>query len=117
MKKVFFIGLIILTIIMVSFICLKSFNNGKVIYNNTFYYAMGSEKVKIYENGVVETDKEIEEPNHKTNFKKIKTLTNKEIEELKEKVKENLEDEEMQKYINDLIHNNSNYNLGLPMNY
>ena len=75
---------------------------------------MGSEQVRIYENGLVETDLEIENPNHKPNFEKIKILSDKELETLIDMIAKDMEEKEIKKCINLLIHDDANYNLGIP---
>lgn len=113
MKKaiIVFTGIIIFGMIIIG---LLFFNNGVIIYSNTFYYPMGSEQVRIYESGLVETDLEIEDPNHKPNFEKVKILTDKELETLVDMITKDMEGEEIKKGINLLIHDDADYNLGLP---
>ena len=70
---------------------------------------MGSLTLKIYNNGDVYEDKEIEEPYHKPNFKKIKKLSKSEMEDLKQNL--NKSGDELKKYICDLIYVDVNYDL------
>lgn len=104
--------LIILVIVFIIFvICFNSINSKRIIFSTTYYYNFGSEKIIIYEDGTVETDKEVEEPNHKTDFKKIKELTTEEINQLKVKLEENLSETDFKEYINELIHGDKNYDV------
>lgn len=111
MKKVIIIMsiLMLLLILIVVYVNLK--NPNEIIFSKTYYYAFGSEKIRIYEDGTVETDKEVEDPNHKTNFKKIKKLTAKEIKELKSTLEQNLSADDLKTYINELIHGDRNYDI------
>ena len=113
MKKgiIIFISVIILGMIILGLVLC---NNGAIIYSNTFYSPMGSEQIRIYENGLVEIDLEIENPDHKRNFEKIKILNDKELETLIDMISKDMEEEEIKKGINLLIHDDANYNLGLP---
>lgn len=99
MKKSLKIILIILLIILLAIITIFLLQNNKIIYSNTSYYDMGSITIRIYENGKVEEDREIEEPNHTPNFKKIKKLDKMEIIQLKSKIEEEKDEEALEKYI------------------
>ena len=109
MKKIIISLLILLLILPIVYINLKTHN--QIIFSKTYYYAFGSEKIRIYENGTVETDKEFEEPNHETNFKKLKKLTTEEVKELKSILEQNLDENNLKDYINELIHGDKNYNI------
>ena len=67
------------------------------------YFDFGSIRIRIYDNGIVEEDKEIENPNHKSNFKEIKKLTKEEVNELKSKLEE-LDRTQLEKFVNKLIY-------------
>ena len=97
--------LIIITIIAI----LAFYRSYSIIFQQTFYYSMGSLTLKIYNNGDVYEDKEIEEPYHKPNFKKIKKLSKSEMEDLKQNL--NKSGDELKKYISGLIYGDENYNL------
>lgn len=107
-KKIIIIGLICLILIGGSVFLLNLFKN-EVVYSNTFYFDMGSHKIKIYSNGDVYDDLEIENQNHKPNYKKIKTLTNDEMMELKSKIKNN-SDSNLDDYIKKIIYGGTNIN-------
>ena len=81
----------------------------EIIMEKKFYFSKGSITLQIHENGEVYEDVEIEEPNHKPDFKKIKELNSEEIEELKSKLEQS--DEELQPYLMNLIYGDSNYEL------
>lgn len=87
------------------------YENNEILFEKKYYYSMGSESVIIYTNGDVLVDREVENPNHKPDFQKLKVLTKEEIDALEIKLKSNVSDYEMQKYINKLIHNDENYDL------
>ena len=70
---------------------------------------MGSVTLKIYNNGNVYEDKEIEETYHKPNFKKIKKLSKSEMEDLKQNL--NKSGDDLKKYITELIYGDENYDL------
>ena len=80
MKKKF------LSIIFAGLTCcfsLTACGKGNVIYTTSGFHSMGSYRVKVYENGEVYDDIEIEDPKHVIKYKYVRTLTNEEIEELK----------------------------------
>ncbi len=111
MKKILILMVAIIITSIVLVICYFTINNNTVIFEQRFYYAFGSEGVKIYESGIVKTDIELEEPNHKEDYKVIRKLSKKEVAELKNIIKQNLPSDEFQSYINLIIHENRNYNL------
>lgn len=55
-----------------------------VIYSTVYYFALGSRSVKIYDNGDVYDDIEIEDPSHVPNYEYVKTLNSNQIERFKE---------------------------------
>ena len=81
----------------------KNLNKEEIIYSNTLYFSMGSCRIKIYSNGDVYDDIEIEEPNHEVNYKKVKTLTNDELKELKFKI-DSLDKSNLEEYVKQLIY-------------
>ena len=70
--------------IFIIIVILAFYRSQSIIFQQTFYYSIGSLTLKIYNNGDVYEDKEIEEPYHKLNFKKIKRLSKSEMEDLKQ---------------------------------
>lgn len=64
-------------------VLLTACGKGDVIYNTSGYHSMGSYRVKVYENGEVYDDIEIEDPEHVVKYKYVRTLNKEEIEELK----------------------------------
>ena len=100
------IGVLVLIIIALLVVAIMKFSKGSIIVYESYYFAMGSETIRIYSSGLVEADKEIEDPNHKIDFKKVRDLTKEELEELKEKMKtrQGDSDENFKKYIYKLIY-------------
>ena len=95
------LSVIIITLIIVSIL---KFSKGHIIVYESYYFEMGSETIRIYSTGLVEADKEIEDPNNKMNFKKVKDLDKEELKELKDKLKQDLSDIEMKKYVYMLVY-------------
>lgn len=114
MKKILII-LIAIVLLIIIIAILVFYRNSSIIFQQTFYYSMGSLTLRIYNNGDVYEDKEIEEPNHKPNFKKIKKLSESEIEELKQNL--NKSGDELKKYISNLIYGDENYDLTPNVNF
>lgn len=111
-KKIKVIALILFCVLLlITIIVLSIYNKGDIIFSKTFYYDLGSITLKIYENGNVYEDREIEEPNHKPKYKKIKELNKSEILKLKQYLEEAKNDNDLKKYINKLIYGDENYNL------
>ena len=69
--------------------CTKKDTTNKQIYYGVYNFEMGSKRVKVYNNGKVYEDIEIEEPNHVEKYKYLKTLDNKKLKELKKLLAEN----------------------------
>lgn len=107
MKKhlqiVLIIAFAVLSVIIVIYLYNNNKKNNEIIYDNTIYFSLGSIKVRIYDNGIVEEDREIESPNHKSDFKEIKKLTKEEVNELKSKLEE-LDEEQLDRFVNKLIY-------------
>ena len=55
----------------------------KVLFEATYYFGLGSRRVKIYRNGEVYDDLELENPNHVENYQLVKILTKDELKNLK----------------------------------
>ncbi len=98
------IGLLVLIIIALMVVSIMRFSKGKVIVFYTYFFDMGSETIRIYSSGLVEADKEIEDPNHKADFKKVRDLTKEELEELNKKLEEKADDETLKKYVYKLVY-------------
>ena len=107
MKK-HIISITILIIIIIIAI-LAFYRSHSIIFQQTFYYSIGSLTLIIYNNGDVYEDKEIEEPYHKPNFNKIKKLSKSEMEDLKENLDKS--GDELKRYISGLIYVDENYDL------
>ena len=71
MKKTIVLVILIVIILAVSIFVAYNKYNQKVLYETTYYFAFGSRAVKIYENGKVFDDLEIEEPEHTQNYKYV----------------------------------------------
>ena len=108
MKKIIKIVVLILAIIAliigIYFLVNKRDNvnktdENKEIYSTTYYFELGSRSVKVYENGDVYDDLEIENPNHKVNYKYVKTLSKKQLSSLKEKINKNLNKNEIDNFL------------------
>ena len=97
--------LIILSIlcIAISFVCVMLINK-KVIFSATYSFALGSRRVKIYSNGSVYDDVEIEEPNHKVKFKYLKKLSKNELSSLKDKINSTSSRNELDDYVIELVY-------------
>ena len=69
------------------------------LYSTIYYFDMGSRKVKIYDNGDVYEDLEIEDPNHKEDYQFVKTLSKEQLNNINKKLKDNSSNEEIDSYI------------------
>ena len=82
----------------------KSFYSKELIYSTAYGFAFGSRRVQIYDNGEVYDDLEIEEPNHRIDYKYVKTLTREQIYELKEKENGGASEEELSNFVIELVY-------------
>ena len=100
------IGILALIIIALVVVSIMKFSKGSIIVYESYYFEMGSETIRIYSTGLVEADSEIENPNHKINFKKVKDLTKEELEELKKHIdtRQGDNDEIFKKYVYKLVY-------------
>lgn len=98
------IGIIIIAVILVYIIRSIVNSRGEIIYNTTYYFGFGSRNVEIYENGDVYDNIEIEDPNHKHDYKYLKTLTKEDIDNLKNKLKSNTDSETIKEYVIQLVY-------------
>ena len=94
-----FIGLAIL---ICGVLLMKS--EGNEIYSTTYFFELGSRRVKIYNNGNVYDDLEIEEPNHRANYKFLKRLSKVQVDNLKNKIKNTLNNVELEEYVIQLVY-------------
>ncbi len=76
----------------------------ELIYSTTYSFAFGSRRVQIYDNGEVYDDLEIEEPEHKPDYKYVKTLTTEQIDQLKDKKAQNLSEKELSDFVIELVY-------------
>ena len=76
----------------------------KTIYNTTYYFGFGSRSVIINENGDVFDDVEIEDPNHKANYKLVKSLSEEQLESLKTKLQSTSDKNELDEFVIELVY-------------
>lgn len=76
----------------------------KTIYNTTYYFGFGSRRVKINENGDVFDDLEIEDPNHKVDYKYVKTLSQEQLNSLKSKLQSTSNKSELDEFVIELVY-------------
>ena len=119
-KKFFIIGCILIIVIFIIgiFYIVSNRNNSifteDILYSTRYYFGMGSRGVKIYRNGDVYDDLEIEEPNHKSNYKFVKTLSSEEIEVILNLL-ENDSNNEINDYVIKLVYGVEEFdNFGRP---
>ena len=117
MKKSLIIISSILFIVLLAIIIIFLLLNNKIIYFNTSYYDMGSITIRIYENGKVEENREIEEPNHAPYFKEIKKLDKLEIIQLKSKLEKEKDKKALEEYINELVYGSKTITLAPNINF
>lgn len=106
-KNIKIICLIIILIVFIVgiYICLNRMNNvsknnkSQEIYNTIYYFGFGSRRVKVYENGDVYDDVEIESPNHEIDYKFVKTLSKEQLNKFKKKMDNNSSKDELDNYI------------------
>ena len=120
MKKSIIIMIIVACIIavvmgVVLVLVSKNKNGKEEIYSTKYYFALGSRTVKIYDNGEVYDDLEIENPEHEESYKYLKKLSDNELDSLKDKLKTTSNNEELKNYVIKLVYgvekfeNNGNY--------
>lgn len=97
-------------IMIVTILCFVSIVVGmnllkpKTIFVTTYYFGMGSRRVKINENGKVYDDLEIEEPNHKENYKFVKKLSEEQLNSLKDKIQTISDDSKLNDFVIQLVY-------------
>lgn len=87
----------------------------EIIYQNTFYFDFGSKKIRIYDNGNVYEDMEIENPNHQENYEFIKTIDEESLLNLKNKIKNNSSKTELEELVKQLVYGTTNLDIGQKM--
>lgn len=109
-KKFFIIGCILIIVIFIIgiFYIVSNKNNSilteDVLYSTRYCFGMGSRGVKIYRNGDVYDDLEIEEPNHKPNYKFVKTLSSEELEVIVNLLENDSNNKEINDYVIKLVY-------------
>jgi len=104
--------IIVIFIFMLCLICgiviVNSKSNKKIkeelLYSTTYYFAFGSRRIRIYANGDVFDDLEIENSNHKPDYKYLKTLTKNEMNNLTYRLENESKGEELKDYIIELVY-------------
>ena len=105
MKRTLLIVSIIMLVAILGYVIMVVINSkGEVIYSTTYYFGFGSSSIKIYENGDVYDDVEIEEPNHKPNYEYLKTLPKEDIDDLINKLKNDSNSESIEDYVIQLVY-------------
>lgn len=109
-KKTFIIIAVFIIVLSISIISVVLFNNNttsnndNLLYSTVYYFAFGSRHVKIFSDGKVYDDIEIEEPNHQPNYKYLKTINNNELKDIKSMLENKSNDEEIRNYIIQLVY-------------
>lgn len=98
------VGLIIFAVILVCVIMLVVNSKGEILYSTTYSFGFGSRRIKNYENGAVYDDIEIEAPNHKPDYKYLKTLTKDDVNNLVNILKNNDNGESIKEYVIQLVY-------------
>ncbi len=84
-KKILMLCIVLIIVSIVGcYILLKG--SKEEIYYNYYGFDMGRIQIKVYENGIVEEDVEIEDPRHSENYKYLKTLSKNELDEIKNNI-------------------------------
>jgi len=102
-------GIFIFVICLICCIMLLSLKRNKetneeILYSTTYYFGFGSRRTRIYTNGDVYDDLEIENPNHKPNYKYLKTLTENEMNDLTYRLENEPDSEAIEDYIIELVY-------------
>ena len=98
---------IIIAIIMISFaIYMKNdhVRDEDLLYSTIYYFGFGSRRVRIYTNGDVYDDLEIENPNHELSYRYLKTLDKDELNNLKSKINSESSNKMIEDYIIQLVY-------------
>lgn len=93
------IFIIILIVVVVLSIFLIIGHSKSILYETTYSFAFGTRSVKIYKDGDVYDDLEIEEPNHKAEYKYLKTLNEEEKNGLADLIKTKASKEIIDEYV------------------
>ena len=103
-------GIIIFTVILIYVIMSVVNLKGEILYSTTYSFGFGSRRIKIYENGAVYDDTEIEDPNHKPNYKYLKTLTKEDVDNLTYRLKIDANSESIKEYVIQLVYGVNEFN-------
>ena len=69
------------------------------IYNTTYGFAFGSRRVKVYDNGDVYDDLEVEDPNHEEKYTFVVKLSKEDLKFIKERINDESKKDEIDKFI------------------
>lgn len=111
---------IILSVIGIFVLCLtcctiflnstnKEKTNTDILYETTYSFGFGSRSTRVYTNGDVFDDLEIENPKHKPDYKYVKTLTADEIADLMYLLDNKTDDEVIKRHIIELVYGVSEF--------
>ena len=103
-KILLIVGIIIFAIISIYVIMSIVNSKGEILYSTTYSFGFGSRRIKIYENGAVYGDTEIEDPNHKPNYEYKKTLTKEDVDNLAYRLKNDANSESIKEYVIQLVY-------------
>lgn len=78
--------------------------NEEPLYSTTYGFAFGSRRTRIYSNGEVYDDLEIENPNHVPNYTYLKTLSSRELNDLENFLNSETDDEKLSDYVIELVY-------------
>lgn len=108
-KILIIIGVLILLVCLIGGIFFisqktKSEPNEEPLYSTTYGFAFGSRRTRIYLNGEVYDDLEIENPNHIENYAYLKTLSSKELNDFKNFLTNETDSEKIDDYVIELVY-------------
>ena len=102
------VGIIVFVVTLICVILLVNPKNvgedKEILYSTTYYFGFGSRNTRIYANGDVYDDLEIENPNHTPNYKYLKTLTKDEIDNLVNRLKNEHNSKSIEDYVIELVY-------------
>ncbi len=110
-KRVFLITGTIMFVVIFMYIIISIVNEKtEILYTTSYSLSFGSRTIKIYKNGKVYEDTEIEEPNHKPDYKYLKTLSKDNLKELNSMLENNDNSETIKEYVTQLVYGVRNFN-------
>ena len=103
-KILLIVGIIIFAIISIYVIMSIVNSKGEILYSTTYSFGFGTRRIKIYENGAVYDDIELEDPNHKPDYKYLRTLTKDDVDNLAYRLKNDANNESIKEYVIQLVY-------------